>query len=425
MKPPPLSIIIPCYNEARTIARVVDEAVVLVVGGIKAEVIVVDDGSVDGSREVLAELAHSHPELQVLYHEHNQGRGAAVRTGLTHAHGEYTIVRDADLEYEWADIVRLFEYTQANHLDVVFGSRNLDGNKPNSSLFYWGGRLVTAVANMLYGLHLTDEQTDYKLVRTKILQCLNLRCRGSGLIQEVTAKLARLGYAIPEIPITYHQRSIAQGKKIRVSDGWVAVVTLLRYKVWQPTDHFNMLDRFIRYCRVSEAVQNVPTGAHMLDVGCGPSAYLHSYLWRQGVGHTYVGLDRRRPVVYLGAENFVTHDLETEAKFPLPDNLFNYVFLLALVEHVQNPTPLLTEARRVLKVGGTLILTTPSPQSRLVLELMARPGLISREEIEEHKHYYSAAEVYELLVAAGFTAGNITCSRFELGLNIVARAIKS
>ena len=101
------------------------------------------------------------------------------------------------------------------------------------------------------------------------------------------------------------------------------------------------------------------------------------------------------------------------------------IFLLALIEHVQSPLPLLTEARRVLKPGGTLVLTTPSPQSRLVLELMARLRLISREEIEEHKHYYSPPEVYKLLTSAGFATSDISCARFEVGLNVVARAIKS
>ncbi len=422
---PPLSIIIPCYNEAHTVARVVDEAVALVVGGTKAEVIVVDDGSSDGSREVLAELARNNSELKVLYHDRNQGKGAAVRTGLTYAHGEYTIVRDADLEYEWTDVIRLFDHAQANHLDVVFGSRNLDGNKPSSSLFYWGGRLVTAVANMLYSLRLTDEPTGYKLVRTNILRGLNLKCQGFEFCPEVTAKLARLGYAIPEIPITYHPRSITQGKKIRVSDGWVAVLTLLRYKTWQPTDHFNMLDRFIRWLRVREAVSGLGAGAHLLDIGCGPVVYLHRYLLRHGVSHTYVGLDRRPPAAYLGTDNFVAYDLEAGGSLPLADNSFDCIFLLAFIEHVQNPLPLLTEARRVLKSGGRLVLTTPSPQSRLVLELMAWLRLISREEIEEHKHYYSPPELYKLLTSAGFVASDIHCSRFELGLNVAARAVKS
>lgn len=421
---PELSIIIPCYNEGPTIARVVEEAFRVSLGGALPEIIVVDDGSTDDTKQVLNNLAVRYPAIKNLCHGRNLGKGAAIRTALPAATGEFTIIRDADLEYETGDILPILSYAKNNRLDAVFGSRNLRHNKASSSLFYWGGRAITTLANVLYGQKLTDEPTGYKLVRTALLKSLDIKSTGFEFCPEVTAKLARLGYKIQEIPIAYNPRTAAEGKKIRMRDGWQAVVTLIKYRLWQPADHFNSLDRFIRWLRVRRALAVAPASGRVLDIGCGPTAYLHRYLLRKKIDHIYIGVDRRPPVTLGVAEGFVAYDIETGGRLPLADSSADRVYLLALIEHVQNPAALLAEARRILAPGGVLTLTTPAPEARMVLELMAALRLINHDEIDEHEHYFSPLEVKAVLVAAGFAADKIQCGRFELGLNVVAAACR-
>jgi glycosyltransferase involved in cell wall biosynthesis len=234
-----LSVIIPAYNEASTLPLILQKiADTPLPAGYQWDIILVDDCSTDATPEVIAQWEDSQilPFTSVR-HTENHGKGRAIRTGLEHARGNYTIIQDADLEYEPADMVRLLQYA-LSHADcpVVYGSRILgqrlhrDGKITASPLFYWGGRLVTAAANLFYGLHLTDEPTCYKLFRTDLLRSLQLQCEGFEFCPEVTAKVARQGIPIPEIPISYHPRTLSEGKKINWRDGVEAIYTLFRYR---------------------------------------------------------------------------------------------------------------------------------------------------------------------------------------------------
>lgn len=235
---PYLSVIIPSYNEERTLPLILQKiANTPLPLDYEWEVIVVDDCSTDSTPAIMAHWT-TNPCMRIiaLRHEKNHGKGRAIRTGLQHASGTHTIIQDADMEYEPADMVRLLHYALEHNSPVVYGSRILGQREKKeekttaSPFFYWGGRLVTWFTNLLYGLKLTDEPTCYKLFQTHLLQSIPLQCEGFEFCPEVTAKVARRDIPIPEIPIHYHPRTPAEGKKINWHDGVEAIWTLLRYR---------------------------------------------------------------------------------------------------------------------------------------------------------------------------------------------------
>ena len=222
-----LSVIMPVYNEVATVAEIVRRVAAV---QLPKELIIVDDGSTDGTRELLRQIP---PEVAtVLFHERNLGKGAAIRTALEHVTGEIVIIQDADLEYDPNDYPALVRPIVEGTAQVVYGSRVLKGDNPYSHLrFYLGGRFLTFIANLLYGIRITDEPTCYKLFRRELLKELNLRCQGFEFCPEVTAKVARRGIPIYEVPIRYSPRTLNQGKKISWKDGLYAIWILLKYRL--------------------------------------------------------------------------------------------------------------------------------------------------------------------------------------------------
>jgi dolichol-phosphate mannosyltransferase len=222
-----LSVLVPAYNEAATIGRMLD-AVYDRNKGKDLEVIVVDDGSTDGTYE--AALKAARPGTKVLKHERNSGKGAGVITALSHATGDYVIIQDADLEYDPADYDLLLKPMLEGKAEVVYGSRLMKSDARSYHRYYWGGRLVSLWTNILYGSRLTDEPTCYKLFKTSFLRSLDLKCPGFEFCPEATAKTLKRGVAILELPINYHPRKMEEGKKIRWTDGVIALWTLLRLR---------------------------------------------------------------------------------------------------------------------------------------------------------------------------------------------------
>jgi dolichol-phosphate mannosyltransferase len=223
-----LSVIIPVYNEQATLAEIIARVRAT---GLVYEIIVVDDGSTDASPVVLSRLQKSgQPELQIFRHERNRGKGAAMRTGLEAVTGDLVLVQDADLEYDPADYVALLQPFANPAVQVVYGSRNLRRNPKSSFAFYWGGRLLSWVANGLYGSHITDEATGYKIIQTDLLREIGLETDGFEFCPEVTAKLLQRKVNIHEVPITYDPRSWDEGKKIQWYDGAIAIWTLFKYR---------------------------------------------------------------------------------------------------------------------------------------------------------------------------------------------------
>jgi glycosyltransferase involved in cell wall biosynthesis len=230
-----VSIIVPAYNEARTIARTIERVLDVELGDVAREIVAVDDGSTDGTGEILDRLEEQWPDVvKVEHHRHNRGKGAAVRTALRHVTGDIVITQDADLEYDPEEYPKLLAPFADPAVQVVYGSRNLRDNPRSSWSFYWGGRLVSWVANLLYGAALTDEATGYKLIRADLLRSLDLQADGFEFCPEVTGKVLSRGIRILEVPISYEPRSPKEGKKISWRDGMQAIWTLLRYRLKRP-----------------------------------------------------------------------------------------------------------------------------------------------------------------------------------------------
>jgi len=222
-----LSIVIPVYNEVATIQRILARVRSLPV---RKEIIVVDDGSQDGTRDLL-QTFDGLPDMRVVLHSRNQGKGAAVRTGLEAAQGDVVVVQDADLEYDPRDIVGLLAPILYGDVDVVYGSRFLNDTyyKNSSSVHRWGNRMLTLLSNWCTGLYLTDMETCYKVIRREKLEGLRLRQDRFGFEPEITAKLARRGCRIAELPVRYEARDWSEGKKIGIRDGIQAIYCILRY----------------------------------------------------------------------------------------------------------------------------------------------------------------------------------------------------
>ena len=236
---PCLSVVIPCYNEVNTVRKVVDS---VLASPWTAEIVIVDDGSTDGTREVLAELDGSptYDRVRVFFQPHNMGKGAALRRGFAEAEAAYVIVQDADLEYDPGEYGGLVRPLIDNLADVVYGSR-FHSSHPHRVLYYWhslGNKVLTTLSNMFTNLNLTDMETCYKAFRREVITSFEIQEDRFGFEPEITAKVARGGWRIYEVGISYAGRTYADGKKIGWRDGFQALRCIVRYSP--------IGDRFVR-----------------------------------------------------------------------------------------------------------------------------------------------------------------------------------
>jgi len=227
-----LSVVVPAYNEAATVEAALRRVREV---PLRVEIIVVNDASTDGTREILDQLAGNGLVDQVIHHDKNRGKGAGIRSGIAAAKGDALVVQDADLEYDPADLPALLQPISSGRADAVYGSRFQGG--PHRVLYFWhyiGNRFLTLLSNMFTNLNLSDLETCYKLVRMDLIKRLPLSSNRFGFEVEITARLAQAGARIWEMPITYSGRTYAEGKKITWRDGFAALFHILRYNVFVP-----------------------------------------------------------------------------------------------------------------------------------------------------------------------------------------------
>jgi len=233
-----LSIIIPTYNEGSTLSLILDKiSDVKLPANIEKEIIIVDDCSTDDTEESVKNYQNGNPEINIQYfkQEINQGKGAALHAGISKATGEYLVIQDADLEYDPQEYNHLLKPILNGNADVVYGSRFM-GHNPHRILFFWhsiGNKFLTFLSNMFTNLNLTDMETCYKMIRTDIIQNLNLKEKRFGFEPEVTAKVSRVpNIRIYEVGISYYGRTYIDGKKIKAADGFRAIYCVLKYNIW-------------------------------------------------------------------------------------------------------------------------------------------------------------------------------------------------
>ena len=226
-----LSVIIPCYNEESTLRACVERVLEIGDDELSLEIIIVDDASRDNSVEVAEALIREYSQCQLIRHDKNQGKGAALRNGFQHATGDFTAIQDADLEYNPEELKQLIQPLIDGKVDVVYGSRFMTG-RPHRVLYYWhslGNKFLTMLSNMFTDLNLTDMETCYKVFRTPVIRNIGIREKRFGFEPEITAKVAQAGYRVYELGISYEGRTYDEGKKIGWKDGFRTLYCIFKY----------------------------------------------------------------------------------------------------------------------------------------------------------------------------------------------------
>ena len=402
-----LSAIVPVFNERYLVREMLERLLAVAIPGIRElEVIVVDDASTDGSAAIVDAVAVEHPErVRVLHHDVNQGKGAAVRTGIEAATGDLIVFQDADLEYDPQDLAKLVAPFLEDGADVVYGSRFLSGDRRRVLYFRHtlGNRLITFMSNWATDLNLTDVETCYKMMRGPLLQSIPIRSDDFRLEIELTAKFAKRNCRIFEVPISYSGRTYQEGKKIGWKDGFKALGAIGHF--WMVDDLYKQdeyggmilhaLERAQRFNGwMADAVRPM-LGSRVLEIGAGIGnltsllvprdrylasdinpAYL-TYLENQSVGKPYLD------VALL--------DLEKDNGFEAVAEQFDTVICLNVLEHVKDPVAALQRMSGALQPGGKLVLYVP-----------VGPGLYSSlDEALGHRCRYSAESLKAELEIVG------------------------
>ena len=232
-----LSIIIPVYNEKNHLKNLLNKVIKL--KGVKIQIIVVDDGSKDGSTEILKnEFVNNKRINKIIFHKKNSGKGSAIKSAKKHVKGKYVVIQDADLEYDPRDIIRIYKFIEHKKYSAVYGSRVLNKDKYENTKNFthlvriWGNIFLTKISNIINNQNLTDAHTCYKMFESKIFKETNLKENGFAFCPEITTKLSKKNYKIVEIPISYKGRTYNNGKKITLFDGLIALMSLVKYRIF-------------------------------------------------------------------------------------------------------------------------------------------------------------------------------------------------
>lgn len=408
-----LSVLMPVYNEVRTLETIVERVLAAPID-IALELVIVDDGSTDGSRLLLLELAERDKRIRVYFHERNKGKAEAVRTAIRYMTGDLAIVQDADLEYSPTDYSRLLEPMLQGLADAVFGSRFLTGGH-RRVLYFWHtliNKFLTLVANVLNDINLTDMETGFKLVRADILKKIPLTSSGFEFEPELTTKLAQWGARIYEVPISYAGRTYAEGKKIGWRDGIKALWSLVKYRFldrrFTTHDGFYILQS-IRCARrfndwMLERIRPF-VGQRVLEGGCGIGNVTEFFLDRERLvcldnDPLYVERIRSR---YGHLANLAVHDMSLTALDceGLCDEQIDTVICLNVLEHIEAEMDVLRGFYDLLEPGGHAVVLVP-----------AHPWLYTGVDRSlEHCRRYTAEGLRSRMEEAGFEV--LECSGFN------------
>jgi len=407
-----LSILIPVYNE-RT---VVERALSLVLGAplpesMERELVVVDDCSTDGTFDILQRLAGRFPQIQLFRHDHNRGKGAAVRTAIAKATGDFSLVQDADLEYDPSEYPRLLKPLLDGHADAVFGSRYMAGEQ-SRVLPFWHSMInksLTLITNMFCNLNLTDMETCYKAFRTDLLKSIPIRSERFGFEPEIVMKSAKRKLRIYEVPISYHGRTYEEGKKIGWKDGLTALAVVVKF--WLIDDLYatsygkgvlNNLTGTPQYLSWQARTLRRHLGDSVLEVGAGIGNMAARLMGRRLL---YVAAEkdplhlhalRNR---FLRTPNVSVQHIDPEVGDDLADMVerFDTVLCLNVLEYLDDPHQVVESLRTTIRGNGRLVLLAPNG-----------PALYgSLDRSLGHKRRYSPRSVREFLTAHGFSVEEV------------------
>jgi glycosyltransferase involved in cell wall biosynthesis len=407
MKTRLVSILVPVYNERHYLRRTIKRVLAAPLpDGFRREIIIVDDGSTDGSSQLVDAIAREHPMVVRSFHqERNLGKGAAIRRAIQEMRGELAIFQDADLEYDPNDYPRLLEPLITGYADAVYGSRFASTTCRRVLNYHHalGNSLITVLSNVSTGFNLTDIETGYKAFRADVLRTIPIRSERFGIEPELTAKIAKRHCVVYEVPISYHGRSYAEGKKITWRDGLQALGTIAKYALvddcWEERYGHYVLDSLLNARRLTEwSVKTIEPylGQRIIEIGSGTANISRQIPRREHL--TVSDCDE----TYLRLLRLAFHDQDTVAVRKLDLNRagdftplahrYDTVLCLNVLEHIQDDRRALKRMASLLEPGGRLVLQVPQHQS-LFGEMDRALG---------HHRRYDQQDLREKLTAAGF-----------------------